>query len=382
MRRDAYRLRFMADTGDGRGYARRTEVVRGTRKDAHARLAELRARYEGQQRDPRLRAAARLSGITLRDAYERWWLPDAEDRVAEGSYSPRSLATATGMWRKYVEPRWGGVGVADIRPLALQEWLLALGSQAAASKSKAVIRQTLAFCVRYEAVGANVADGGYRMPKKPAPRNESAYTLDELGEIAAAVAGSPIEGAVLLSAFGGARVGESLGVMAGEVRLVEARGLPVAVAPIVRQVDNGDGRVTERLKTGHSKRPLVIPGPIGVRLAGIAAAAGGRGDAWLVDRGDGTNFRQSAYLKVYKAALEAAGLRYMPPGQLRNAWQTYTHWVLRLPTEMVEKMMGHSNGGVTFKHYDRPDETLFAEAVAEAYLERPFADGWDILGHE
>lgn len=375
------RVRYRADIGDGRGYVRHSETVHGTARQVESRLAELRAEYQYQQYDPRYKAAKAAPRVTLRSAYERWWLPDAEDRVAEGSYSPRSLCTASGIWAKYVCPRWGDEFADAISPLELQEWLLTLGDQAA-SKSKALMRQVLVFCVRYRAVSENVADGEYRMPKKAERRHVDVYTVDELRDLAMAVMGAPFEGAVLLSAFGSARVGESLGVKADEVRLIEARGLPVAVVPIVRQVDNNDGHLTERLKTKYSKRSLVLPGPPGVRLATLARLAIDRGDVWLADRGDGTTFKQGAYIKAYRSTLEASGVRYMPPGQLRNAWETYSHWVLRIPGEMIEKMMGHSGGGgVTPLHYDRPDETLFAETVAEAYLEHPFANDWDFLGH-
>ena len=49
--RDRYRIRYWADLGDG--YRRRTETVRGTRREADARLAALRGLHECSPRPPR-----------------------------------------------------------------------------------------------------------------------------------------------------------------------------------------------------------------------------------------------------------------------------------------------------------------------------------------
>lgn len=54
------------------------------------------------------------------------------------------------------------------------------------------------------------------------------------------------------------------------------------------------------------------------------------------------------------------------------------HRVLRIDPTLIEKMMGHAGHTVTSRHYDRPDEEMFAEAVAKAYAAHPFADTWGI----
>lgn len=364
VRRGVWRLRWWQDG------KRCSETVEGTRRQADRRLAELRV------------AVGESSGgtMTLRAAYEKWWLPDARDRVADGSYAKNSLKTAQSLWSVHVEPRWGSVAVGQIRPQAVQEWLLTLTSQTAA-KSRSLMRQVLDFCVLYEALGTNQLEKRYRMPKADATvkdMDKGIYSLEELGAVARAVRGLPIEGAVLLAAFGSARVGESLGLMANEVRLTESMGLPVAVAPVVRQVDNRTGEPTEALKTPQSRRPLVVPGPLGVRLARVAEEAAARGDVWLVDDGLGRPYRQRVYNLAFDRAMKAAGVPRHSPGRLRNSWQTYMHWDLGVPSEVIEKLMGHKGKTITEQHYDLPDEERLAQAVARAYLARPFADSWGI----
>ena len=227
-----WRIRWWEDTADGR--VRRSETFRGTRRQADDRLAQLRASQGG-----------RYGGSpTLRAAYDAWWLPDAEGRVERGEYRERSLRQAKSIWGVHIEPRWGRVPVDKIKPLDVQEWLSTLTEQTA-QKCKSLMRQVLDMCVMYEAVDSNPMDKRYRLPATKAPRDTAVYGLDGLRDVWEAVKGSPIEGAVILLAFGGCRVGEALGVMAEEVGLVDAGGIPVATAPIRRQVLNGTGEVSD-----------------------------------------------------------------------------------------------------------------------------------------
>ena len=39
-----------------------------------------------------------------------------------------------------------------------------------------------------------------------------------------------------------------------------------------------------------------------------------------------------------------------------------------MPEDMCEKMMGHAGRGVGEAYYDRPEEEVFADVVAEAYV--------------
>lgn len=203
------------------------------------------------------------------------------------------------------------------------------------------------------------------------------YTLDEIGKVLQAVHGAVIEPAVILAGLGSCRVGESLGVMCREVSLRDVRGVPVATAPIVRQVDR-DGHVTERLKNPQSSRTVVVPGPPGVRLSSIARDLAADGMEWLCDDGTGSPISQQVLGRIWTEALGKAGIARHPFKNLRNSWETNAHWSLGIDATIIEKMMGHAGRTVTSRHYDRPDDDMFAEAAASAYLSHPFADTWDI----
>lgn len=356
---DRWRLRWMQDG------QRRTEVVHGTRRQADDRLAQLRVECGSEPE----------SRVTLGQAYERWWLPDEESRVAAGDLAPGTRAQHLGTWRIYVGPRWGESVVRAIRPLDVQEWLSGLSRQTAV-RCRSLMRQIIEWCVRYEIVETNVASVPYRMPTAQRDGDRGAWDVDGLRDAWSSVRGSLIEAPFLLAAFGSCRVGESLGVRAGEVSLVDTPFGPVAVVPVARQVSHADGSVTERLKNPQSRRSVVVPGPMGERLAELDRLAVARGDEWLCDDGTGSPTTQRTLQLAWGEAMRSCRERH-PFRNLRNSWQTCARWVLRMPQPMIERLMGHSGSTVTDRHYDRPADGMLAEAVAEAYASHPFADGWD-----
>lgn len=359
--RDTWRLRWWADTPEGR--RRVSETVHGTRRQAEDRLAEIRCEVGSEQG----------GSVTVGQAWERWYAPDCAQRLEEGSLAHNTWRNAEAMWNRHISPRWASVPCTQVRPLDVQEWLLTM-TWANARLSKIVFGQVMGMAAMFEACDTNPLALKYRLPKKKSEQAE-VFTLDELREAWAAVRGSVVEAPFLLAAFGSARVGESLGVMACEVELREHGGVPVAVAPIVRQVGN-DGKVTERLKNGQSRRHVVLPGRVGLRLAELASTAVAEGLVWLADDGTGSPLTQLRTAKAWRSLM--VGDSYRPFKNLRNSWATFTHWQLGIDPLMVDKMMGHSTGTVLAKHYDRPDVDLFVETVAKAYAEHPYADTWDI----
>ncbi len=372
--RDRYRIRYWADTGDG--YRRRTETVRGTRREADARLAELRTIHE---REPG-QHVRRPTGVTVGDAWRLWHAPDCEARLEAGQLARSTWDNAKGMWRRHVEPRWGGVRCDAVTAPDIQEWVRPMTS-ANAHFSKMLLAQLLDRAMMYGACAANPARLKVTMPHGGEKGDAGVYTLAELGEVLRAVHGSPVEEAVILMAFGSCRVGEAFGVESGDVALREALGVPVATAPVLRQVLQG-GQVTERLKNAQSRRVVAIPGPVGVRLARLSRARLEEGDPWLCGDGVGGPLARHAAARLWAEALDRAGIERHPLRNLRNSWETYMHWTLLVEPSMIERMMGHAGKTVTARHYDRPVEDMVAEAVARAYLTRPFADSWEFLGHD
>ena len=370
--RDRYRIRYWADLGDG--YRRRTETVRGTRREADARLAALRTQHERQPGTP----VTRPSAVTVGDVWRTWHAPDCEARLESGDLAPNTWRNAKAVWRRTVEPRWGAIRCDAVSALDVQEWVRGLKANEA-KLAKMLLAQLIDKAVMYGICKTNPVRLRMTMPRESTELDHGVYTLEELGEVLRAVHGSPIEAAVILAAFGSARVGESLGVMRSEVRRRESLGVEVAVVPIVRQVGQSGLAVSDRLKNPQSRRVVAIPGPVGARLLELARQ--GDGDQWLTGSGVGVPIGRVIAGRLWRGAMGAAGLECHPLRNLRNSWETYMHWVMGVDPAMIERMMGHAGKTVTERHYDRPVEDMIVETVASAYAAHPFASTWDFLGH-
>lgn len=354
-----YRIRYWSEGPDG--YRRRSETVRGSRKDAERRRSELMLLHGEDAPCP-----------TVRQAWERWALPAYERRVADGDMSPSTLYRYQKVWDSTVAPAWEGVPCDEVRPLKVQQWLSGL-SYTSAKIAVVVLSGVMDHAVRFEVVDHNPMREKYLMPSKSTVnrRDVGVFPLDDLGPLWSRVAGLWFEPAFLLAAFGGLRVGESLGPLAGEVSLRRVDGVPVALVPVARQVPT-TGAPTERLKTSWSARTVAVPGAAGLRLAALASEL--PPEWYLTNDGLSGRWRSQALLNDSWNALGAGH----PFGNLRNGWQTWMRWELRVPPYLIEAMMGHKREGVTGAHYDRPDAELFAEVVADAYSAHPFDAKWPI----
>ena len=173
------------------------------------------------------------------------------------------------------------------------------------------------------------------------------WSLGELVALWGAAMGSWAEPAVLLSAFGSCRVGESLACRAEEVSRIDEGGVAVAVVPIARQLAHQGRRVSEVLKTERSRRPVVLPGPAGERMLAIARDMG---PGWLVRDSDGGTVTQRRYMRELGNAIGRAGLPRHPASRLRSSWQTYMRWDWGVEPRYIEPMMGHLTPGVTGRH--------------------------------
>lgn len=349
------RLRFWADLHDGRGYMRHSMTIRGTAGDGWLMLDRLHIKHGSDTVSP-----------TVAQAFESWWLPDAQDRLEAGELSRNTYANRISRWRCHVEPRWGNVCVGDVKPLDIQEWLKGL-TATMAGEALATLRQILDFCVRYEIIERNPASGSFRMPRR-AERSHSkdVYTLDEMVAALDAVRGTVAYIPAIMSGIGSCRVGESLGarVDLGEVRREEVDGMVVAVVDVVRQVDaNGRALPDHQLKTSTSERPVIIPEPWSMD---VLAEPG----PWLCDRGIGEPVSQRVVAKNWKRALGDAGIEPIPFRNLRNSWRTYMRWELGVAEDMLEAMMGHAGRNVGEMHYDRPRWEAFAGVVVRAWGRR------------
>lgn len=353
-----FRIRYWAKGADGQ-YKRRSKTIRGTRMDAERARSELMLEHSEDAPCP-----------TVAQAWERWVLPDMEQRIASGDLKQHSLKLYQSSWRNHVAPTWADVQLDSVRPLRIQQWISGLGASQA-RYATITLSKVMDYAVRYELVSHNPMKERYIMPSKSTVRHadKGVWTLNELGDVWRRVHGSWLEPAFLLSAFGSCRVGESLGPLASDVELREIDGIPIALVSVVRQMGN-DGKVTDNLKTKQSQRVVCIPGKAALRISDVAQSIDG---SWyLTNDGMGNPQPQHRLVRAWRDL----GMEH-PFRNLRNSWQTNCRWELGMPPYLLEPMMGHAGRDVTGRYYDRPQADVFAEAVARAYAERPFDARWD-----
>lgn len=363
-----WRIRFWAAGPDG--YKRRSKTVRGSRLEAEKVRSELMLQHSDDAPCP-----------TVAQAWEKWVLPDIDHRTESADISIRTRTAYLRAWSADVETAWGDVPCDAVRPLAVQQWLLGLGLSQA-KRALQLLTLVLDYAVRYELIDHNPARERYIMPSKTTVkrRDKGVWTLDELGLVWRSVRDNArwMEPAFLLAAFGGCRVSESVGPMAGEVERMELHGVPLALVPIVRQVTKETG-VSDRLKTEGSRRTVIVPGRAAVAL--WAAADTLPADWPLTNDGAGAFVSRDRLNRSWRLDV----LPSLPEDQrhifqnLRNSWQTNCRWSLGMAPWLVEPLMGHVGAGVTGQHYDRPQVLMFAETVAKAYAAHPYDESWTWL---
>lgn len=354
-RRGYCEIRYWADTGDGKGYRRHSQTVRGSRRDARRILSELWLRY-GDDRPC----------ATMARAYLEWWLPMADARLEEGLLARSTYDLYAGTWRNHVEPRWGSVPIDDIKPADVQEWLLGL------SKWTAVIAKSLGNLIAEKAVLMEGAKRNpfalrYDMPSKGEDRDRSIWTLAQISSAAEQVRGTVVEVPLILCGLGSCRVGESCAARADEVELTVEQGMRVARIPIVRQLLRGG--VSDKLKNRQSVRTVCIPEPWSLRIEEIARGVLAEGGVWLNDNG----FREPVSRSVVKrtwARTEFVGMERVTLQNLRSSWETFMRWELGVDGDLIDAMMGHAGDRIRTQHYDRPAPDVFAETCALAHLGR------------
>lgn len=378
------RLRYWADLHDGRGYARHSMTIVGSRRDGDETLARLRVEHSRDAPCP-----------TVGQAWEMWVLPEYERRLAAyladptgaprgGRMKPETYRTYVSIWSNHVAPAWADVPLSGVRAMGVQSWIDRMTVRGrGASMAFSMLRQVLSLGVKYELIPSNVlATADWRLPG-PARRGPAdIWTLDELVYgLWPAMWGTVAEGAFILAAFGSCRPGESLGPMVDEVAFDDSGGMLLAMVPVSRQVGSS-GAVTADgdLKNEWSPRTVAVPEPWSLRLRQLCEDRAAR-PVWLTDRGDGRPLRRDRLGDELHRAERRAGLPGKEPRALRRSWRSWMATESGIPEEILEKMMGHVGDGVTGRHYLALPPERVREVVLRAFTERPILIDWDKLGH-
>ena len=336
--KDKWRIRYSADTGDGRGYTRHSETFRGTQRAAKRRLAELQTLHDTGQRRPRV--------PTFDELWERDVLPEIQRTCA-----PETVRGYVSMWRR-VSERWGTTRLDAYTGADVQDWLQGLTRRtgmACLSLMRRVSNRAYLLClVSRDPIAAAIRPSNARAGDPERTALDLAPYLQ-----AAAGGGRMMLAGVLLMAAGGCRPAEALAVRADSV--VWDEDAQRAVFRVADQALAYTSGLAGRLKNAQSARVASVPGEAGRVVAQAAAQALEEGCVYVVDDGCGRPVPLDSFRRRWSAACRSAGLDHVTLRSLRRSFATLA---LDAGADAgdVNLSMGHVRDSRTLTvHYDHPD---------------------------
>lgn len=348
-----YICRWVENTDEGR--KRRSKTVYGTYRDAERFLAK-----------KNIEAGDQTASAKLDDIFEALYLPWLERQVQAGKKKESTARRYREAWPQLIQRKWGGMPMDCIRPMRLQSWLLRL-SKGNATIALVVLSKVGDLAVMNGLAKANIFRNKYDMPMATTRKKAlNTYSLKQAEEILSSLRGTLSEAPYILSCFGGARVGESLGVRTDEVERSSAMGIEFAIVPIVRRMPKvGSTPLPDGdLKTKQSKRITFIPEPYCFELFRIIELRKAMGSIWIADRGDGLPLNCNSFMYWFNMAM---GDKAIPLSNLRSSWRTFAQMDWKVPEPVLEVMMGHKLEGVSGEHYIRMKTEGILHVFAEAY---------------
>lgn len=335
----SYRIRWWEDTDGGR--KRRSETIRGTRREASRRLAEIQ------------RVADTPAEMTLKYYADRYYWPSV------AHLRKNTLDSYENAYKK-IDERFGSTPVSAIKPDMINDEL----QKQAAHAAKVYLRvlKSILECARiYGSLTDNPADRKFRLPDAKVEYCKDIYTLDQLDALWDVYRGWDVEAALMLQAYAGVRVGESLGVMVEDVKFYDG----YATIKVWRQVHR-DGRIDEP-KTDTGVRTTMMVDPYASRLRELVES-GDHDGGWLVANGLGEPISRNSLKRRWTKLMNNRpdGVPKIIMRNLRPSYETWMHWKYSVNIETMAKAMGHKDTSTTLSHYDRPSEDLIiAAAVRE-----------------
>ncbi len=281
----------------------------------------------------------------------------------QGHLKPSGYRSYENAWRVYVEPRWRGAKVADIRHTGVQAWVAELSAKLSASRVVtiySVLAGILDDAVRDRMLAANPARG-VKLPRRS--RRPNVYlTAEQLHRLA--VESGRYGSLVLLLGTVGLRWGEAAALRVSDVDFLRRRlGLHENAVAVGGRTHVGT------LKSGHS-RSVALPGFVVDELAATCEGKGRDELSWPA--------RDGGYLAppTNKSWLAGAVERCQKadktfPRVTAHAWR-HTAASLAIASganpKVVQRMFGHASAAMTLDVYADlfdSDFTAVADKLSE-----------------
>jgi integrase len=312
------------------------KIVRGTRDDAYA----LMARLSGSQ-------LALSSTLSFGDFLHRHWMP--------------SLTVRDSTKEQY---RYGLKHIQQLEPLLLcklsardiEAAVHALPPGSRRRLAAKVLSASLNHAVRWDFLPSSPMAKARLSFGQGATRRPAAYSLDELLEVFGVARGDKLEPVVLCMAFCGLRKEEALALDWEDIDL-DAGAISISKAWTM----DGNKPAMKDTKTAGSRRRVFIAGYGLERLRELGAEKTGA----IITGAMKARMAPQSATRQFKNLIEAAGIRYVPLGNIRHTYATLA-LSSGLDVALVSRTLGHARISTTVDAYIRPLEGARIKA-AEAF---------------
>ncbi|MBJ8344824.1 site-specific integrase [Antrihabitans sp. YC2-6] len=355
-------------------------------------------RYRVRYRDPDRRQTQKRGFTTKRDAQayaatvevsklKGEYISPSDGRTTVGELGPAWLGRQAHLkpsayapvevaWRLRVEPRWGTVQLADIRPSAVQQWIadLSRGNDTTKPLGATVV-------IRTHGVLASILDTAVRdrlIPSNPArklklPRKQRKRPTYLTHEQVAALAHECGEHAalVLLLAYTGLRWGEATGMRVRDLDLLRRRAtIDENAVAVGRQIIVGTTK-------GHKRRTVPLADFLVPYLA--RECENKTRDDLVFPGDDGRHMSRPHNVSGwFDRAVATADLPKVTPHDLRHTAASLAVSA-GANVKALQKMLGHASAAMTLDVYaDLFDDDLerVATALSEARSRANVAKMW------
>lgn len=340
---------------------RRFYIVKGTRKEAEARLVEIL----GEKSNGFLTASSKL---TVGD-YLRNWLGSRE---ANGNLAPSAVRTYHSLIEQHIRPSIGGIPLQRLRPVDIQTFYAGLPSHLSANTKStihAVLNKALKQAARAGII-SSIPTQLVEAPRKPPVDTTRVLTRAQF-DAALEFTGSYAL-YFYMAALTGARRGELLAMLWEDIDLEAGKWT------VSQKLDwiNADNYTFSPPKSRKAR--TVDLGPKLVR----ALALFKRDRTGLVFSWDGKRpTPPSTLAKAWERALESAGLPHYSIHSLRHCMAT---WALErgVNIQVIRERLGHANIKTTLEHYAwaLPSQQAAAARELEMAVGDLSGDGPFLLG--
>ena len=316
-------------------------TVKGTKRDAERRLAELLHQLDSG-------TFVKPSRVTLAD-YLRRWLAD----YAKPSVTPRTHERYVSIAERHLIPALGAIPLPQLRPEHLQRHYTAKLADGLSPRTvkyhHVVLNVALQTALKWGLVARNVADAVD--PPRGGRTDMQTWNEYEMGTFLEAAKATPYYCLFYLSLYTGARRSELLALRWGDVDFLLGQ---VHISRGLHHLQDGT-YVFLQPKSARSRRTIALPpSAIGVlreyHALQVSLGMPMDGDALLFCQVDGSPLRPNTVSRTRTILAERCGVKRI---RFHDARHNHASLMLKqgIHPKIVQERLGHSTIAVTLDTY-------------------------------